>query len=183
MVRIAFAAALLCLASYPAHAEQCRNNGIALRSPAICTITFDFNGSCGNVLYKYPDWADVVFIAGAWEKVPVRILSASVDAMIQTKYQTVIATIFAGNSYNADALTPKRSVAANPSVRDGTAIAILHEETKFPSDSGMQFPAGLDAPTTHIDVHLVCLPKGAGYAGSLTLTYKLDPAPAAVTAR
>lgn len=177
------------LAIAPAHAAQCRGTGPDLGPSPLCSVAFDFNGTCGVAKYPYPHWETVVMATGAWEKSPIRIVIASADAMVMARGVRVLATIFAGNSYNADLMTPERAAVGNAIRRphggfagwlgrtlgtDGPTVSALslHSEERFAD--GMLFPSGLPMESAHLDVHLDCQPKGAGYAGSLAVWYRLE---------
>ena len=173
MVR-GFLVATFCLVSSLANAGQCGGAGPDLKQPLLCSHTFDFDGTCGMPKLPGQDWTTVVVAVGAWEKVPIRILRASADAILMGEGPTIWGRIFAGNSFNADLMTPEKSGGASAAA--GAALVVpLHTEANFPEDDGMQFPAGLSMQRAHLDVHLYCSPKGAGYAGSLSVWYKLDP--------
>jgi hypothetical protein len=153
-----------------AHAEQCGANGVELKSPALCAKIFEFNGTCGEPKYKFPDWDNVVIAVGAWEDVPIRITGASADVIVQGKGNApVAAIIFAGNSFNADPLTPEQYAF-------GISGTVVHAQKDLAP--GMQFPAGMPWETTHLDVHLTCFPKGAAYSGNVSVWYRLDASPA-----
>jgi len=165
---------LLCVVSGPARAARCDgNSAYELKEPAICSRIVEFSGSCGHPNYSFPDWSDVAIAIGAWEKVPIRIIAVSADAIVQTKGHTITGTIFAGDSFNGDPLTPLRY--ATSGVSDAGEVAVvLHSEQHFPIDVGMQFPAGQPWEHIHLDVHLTCNPTGAGYSGNLSVWYVLD---------
>jgi hypothetical protein len=145
-----------------------------LKEPAICSRLFEFLGSCGKANYPFKDWEDAAFTVGAWEKVPIRILSVSADATIQTKWQAIAARMFAGNSFNADPMTPYATTAAGIMDLHGDVTATLHTAMNYPADAGMQLPAGQPWEHIHLDVHLRCTPLGASYPGSLSVWYRLD---------
>jgi len=158
-----------CLTALPARAVQCGANGIELKEPALCSRAFDFNGKCGTPKYDYPGWETVVMATAAWETSPIRIVLVSVEAIISSPQHPLQATIFAGNSYNADLMTPERSA-----ISTRESAIVVHSEARFPSDNGMQFSTGEPLSKAHLDVHLYCLPIGAPYAGSMDIWYKLD---------
>lgn len=167
--------ALTCLSSRSALAAQCFGNTKAeLKEPAICSRIVEFGGVCGQPNYKFPGWNDVAVAVGAWEKTPIRILAVSADATVQTKWRTITGSIFAGDSFNNDPLTPLRYGSAGISDFHGDVSAILHTEQHFPAGLGMQLPAGLPWQGTHLDVHITCEPKGATYNGNLSVWYILD---------
>jgi hypothetical protein len=166
--------AFLLLASSAAEASQCAGNSVELKDPAICSRNFPFHGNCGKPNYNFPDWDTVAVAIGAWEKVPIRIVSVSVDAVVTTKRSASWATIFAGNSFNNDEMTPLRSAAGVTSGWWGSVITTVHSGKDFPPGLGMQFPAGQTMRQAHLDVHLDCHPIGAPYYGNLTIWYTLD---------
>lgn len=181
MVRLVLIAAL-CLVALPALAAQCRGNGIELKSSALCSIAFDFQGTCGKRVYDHAGWKGVVFATGAWEKSPIRIAIATADAMVTTAVGRAFAQLYAGNSFDADLMTPEVYAIGQPTVgriarllgfrRD--SIAIAHAEEHFPKGLGMTLPTGGSMEDAHLDVHLTCFPDGATYVGSLTVWYVID---------
>ncbi len=154
---------------------QCGGTGPELKEPAVCSRLFEFGGLCGKPNYPYKDWDDVAVAVGAWEKVPIRLLFVSADARIQTRWRAVTARMFAGNSFNADPMTPYTNAAAGILDLHGNVVANIHTDMTLPAGLGMQFPAGQPWQDTHLDVHLQCTPTGAPYSGSLAVWYKLDP--------
>ena len=169
------AGALVCLAPAPVQAAQCSgNSGYELKEPAICSRIVEFTGTCGHPNYSFPDWADVAVAVGSWEKTPIRILAISADAVVQTKGHTIIGSIFAGDSFNNDPLTPLRYATSGASDASGNVAAVLHTAQHFPVGLGMQLPAGQPWEHIHLDVHLTCNPVGAGYSGNLSVWYRLD---------
>jgi hypothetical protein len=175
MSRVLLAILVVLLMPGAAAAAQCRGSGPDLKEPAVCSRLFGFQGLCGKPTYPYKDWDDVVVAVGAWEKVPIRILFVSADARIQTKWRAVTASMYAGNSFNADPLTPWAQAAAGIMDLRGDVVATIHAEMTYRPDLGMQFPAGQPWQDIHLDVHLQCTPTGAPYFGSLGIWYKLDP--------
>ncbi len=174
-------AGLIAILSFSAYAAQCGSNGAELKSPVLCSRMFVFAGACGRPNYPYPGWPDVALVVGAWEKVSIRIISISVDAMIETqrwknRFEKV-AMLFIGNSFNADPMTPYRYATAGRSLPFGRTRLAVHVEQRFPDDDGMQFPAGQPVRQTHIDVHLTCEPAGASYLGNMIVWYRLDLEP------
>lgn len=145
-----------------------------LKEPALCSKIFLFNGLCGHPNYGYPGWPDVAIAVGAWEKAPIRILAVSADAIVSTRWRAITASIFAGNSFNNDPMTPLRYATGQLVGLFGAVHAILHTEQHFPADNGMQFPAGQPMPQTHLDVHVSCDPAGAHYSGNLSVWYVFD---------
>jgi len=187
MIRLAVIAAF-CLLALPAQAAQCRGSGPDLKPAALCSVTFNFSGKCGKPVYSYPNWDDVVFATGAWEISSI----VAADAIVTAAKGRAFARIFAGNSYNADAMTPERYATGPPIVGraarllgfGGTSVAIVRSEEHFPEGLGTVLPAGQPMQRTHLDVHLTCLPEGATYAGSLSVWYMIeDPAKAAAAAQ
>jgi hypothetical protein len=173
---IAFIAVLL---SYEiARAAQCGGSGPDLKNPTLCSRPFAFEGACGRPNYNYPGWPDVALAVGAWEKVPIRVVAVSTDAVIETERWknrfAKLAGIFVGNSFNDDPMTPYRYAAAGRSLPFGKTRLTVHTEQRLPYDSGMQFPAGQPMFDAHIDVHLTCEPEGALYFGNLIVWYRLD---------
>lgn len=164
-------------AATSAHAAQCGGDGPQLKDPALCTKLFTFSGTCGRPNYPYPGWPDIALAVGAWEPVPIRVLSVSADAMVTSRWwRLATASIFSGNSFNADPMTPYRNgVAAAFDIFGRSAVAV-HSEGNFPGGAGMQFPAGQPMPRAHLDVHLSCTPLSARYSGSLWVSYVLDVA-------
>jgi hypothetical protein len=158
-----------------AAAAQCGDRGAQLKEPAICSRSFPFHGACGTPNYNFPGWDNVAVAVGAWEKVPIRIVSVSTDAIVTTKRSASWAIIFAGNSFNADEMTPLQSAVGVTSGWWGSVITSVHSEKTFPPGLGMQFPAGQPMYDAHLDVHLECRPIGAPYFGDLTIWYTLDP--------
>lgn len=179
MRRAVIAIVLVLFWSAAARAAQCGGGGPELKNPTLCSRAFAFEGACGRPNYDYPGWFDVAFAVGAWEKLPIRFVAVSADAMILTdKWQNrfaKLAMIFVGNSYNGDPMTPYRYAFAGRSLPFGKTYLTVHTEQRFPDDSGMQFPAGQPMPRTHVDVHLTCQPDGAFYSGNLMVWYKFDP--------
>lgn len=169
------AAVLFMLWPISAYATQCGGGGPELKEPAICSRLFLFSGRCGYSNYSYPEWPDIAFAVGAWEKQPIRISRVSVNAWIKTKWRSAVAMIFAGNSFNADPITPYRMAMAGISDIFGNVNLTISSDHTFNEDAEMQFPAGQSMPQTHLDVHLTCEPKGAQYSGNLTVWYRLDP--------
>jgi hypothetical protein len=162
--------------AYPAYAVQCGGGGYQLKEPALCSKLFVFSGTCGRAVYPYPGWPDVVFAVGAWEAVPIRVTSVSVDALVRSRWwRMVSASIFAGNSFNADPMTPYRNATSSAFDLLGRAAVAVASEQHFPLDDAMQFPAGQPMPQVHLDAHLTCSPNGASYSGSLSVWYRLDP--------
>jgi hypothetical protein len=172
------AIALVLFSSAAARAAQCGGGGPELKNPTLCSSAFAFQGACGRSNYDDPGWPDVALAVGAWEKVPIRFVAVSADAVIATeRWQNrfaKLAMIFVGNSYNGDPMTPYRYAAAGRSLPFGKTYLTVHTEQRFPADSGMQFPAGQPMRKTHVDVHLVCQPDGASYLGNLMVWYKFD---------
>lgn len=169
-------AALVCMAlqSSATYATQCNNNGIELKEPALCSKAFYFEGPCGSRLYPR-EWGDVRMVAGAWEKTSIRILAVSADVILSGQRSAVTGELFVGNSWNADEMTPIIRGVGGPLDQNGTVYVPLHAEQHFPPDRGMQFPAGKDWHSVHIDTHLTCYPDAAYYSGYLTVWYFLDP--------
>ena len=174
LLRISLAGLIASL-SFPAYAAQCGGESYQLKEPALCSKFFVFNGACGRAVYPYPGWSNVVLAVSAWESVPIRIVSVSADALIEGRWwRRVTASIFAGNSFNADPMTPYRYAASAGFDILGHAAVAIHSEEHFPLDDAMQFPAGQPMPQIHLDVHLTCSPN-ASYSGSLSVWYRLDP--------
>lgn len=161
-----------------ARAAQCGGNGPELKNPTLCSRPFIFDGACGRPKYNYKGWSDVAFAVGAWEKVPIRVVAVSADAVIETERWknrfAKLAEIFVGNSFNDDPMTPYRYAAADRSLPFGKTRLTVHTEQRLSYDSGMQFPAGRSMFDAHIDVHLTCEPEGASYFGNLIVWYRLD---------
>ncbi len=175
MWRMLIAVIVVVLWSGTVHATQCRGIAPELKEPALCSIAFDFDGECGVPKYKFPDWDTVAIAVGAWEKLPIRIIIAAADVVVMARGAPSFVSVFAGNSYNADLMTPERKAVGVPSGPHGEFFASVHAEEHFPADAGMQFPAGQPMEAAHLDVHVYCWPKGASYTGSLSIWYKLDP--------
>lgn len=160
------------LLSAPAHAAQCDGTGPDLKEPALCSKLFVFAGSCGRA--AYPAWTpDVVFAVGPWEKGPIRIFAVSADAVVHATWRAAFASMFVGNSFNADPMTP--FVTASGGILDlsGRVAVPVHAEQHF--STGMQLAgSGPDPLVPHLDVHLICEPNRAPFIGSLTVWYTLD---------
>ena len=171
------------LLSRNAMAAECFGNTKAnLKEPAICSRIVEFGGQCGHANYDFPGWPDVAVAVGAWEKVPIRVVAVSADAVVRAKWHTLTGSIFAGDSFNNDPLTPLRYATGGVSDLHGNVSMVLHTEQHFASGLGMQLPAGEPWEHTHLDVHITCDPAGASYSGNLSVWYVLDPAtPAAVS--
>jgi hypothetical protein len=174
-MRLLIAGLIFSVSSVSAHAAQCAGDSHQLKEPAVCSRIFEFTGNCGKPKYNFPDWNDVAFAVGAWEKVPIRIFFVSADATIQARGRAISARIFAGDSFNADPLTPYKTAAAGIMDLRGNAIATLHSAMNYPPDAGMQLPAGQPWEKIHLDVHLQCTPIGSAYYGNLSVWYRLDP--------
>jgi hypothetical protein len=167
--------AFTCLGSKAALAAQCFGNShLELKEPALCSRIIEFSGICGHPNYNFPGWPDVAIAVGAWEKTPIRIVAISADAVVRTKWHTVTGSIFAGDSFNNDPLTPLRYATAGISDLHGDVSAVLHTEQHFPAGIGMQLSAGQPWEQVHLDVHVTCDPAGATYDGNLSVWYVLD---------
>lgn len=176
-VLAAYAIFFVCLLSRPTLATECfGNTKVDLKEPALCSRIVEFGGACGHANYNIPGWgSDVAIAVGAWEKAPIRIVAVSADAVVRARWHTVTGSIFAGNSFNNDPLTPQRYAMAGLSDLRGNVSAVLHSEQHFPSGFGMQLPAeGQPWQQIHLDVHITCEPAGARYAGNLSVWYVLD---------
>jgi hypothetical protein len=160
------------LISRSALAVQCGGRGPELKEPALCSKLFEFSGTCGTT--PYPNWTpDVAFAVGPWERTPIRIFSISGDVTVRATWRAVIAKMFLGNSFNADPMTPYVNAAGGIMDLSGRVAVPLHVEQRF--TVGMQFAAAGPLPLDpHLDVHLICEPKGAAFFGSLTVWYTLD---------
>ena len=175
MSRVLFVIIAFVLVPGAASASRCGGSGPELKEPAVCSRHFGFQGLCGRPNYMFKDWDDVAIAVGAWEEVPIRILFVSADARIQTKWRAVTASMYAGNSFNADPLTPWAQATAGILDLRGDVVATIHAGMTYRPDLSMQFPAGQPWQDTHLDVHLQCTPTGAPFFGSLSVWYKLDP--------
>lgn len=165
-----------CLISQPASAAECFGNIKAeLKEPALCSRIVEFSGACGHANYSFPGWPDVAVAAAPWEAVPIRIVAVSADAVVRAKWHTVTGSIFAGDSFNNDPLTPLTYATAGISDLHGNVSMVLHTAQHFPAGVGMQLPAvGPPLESTHLDVHITCDPVGASYTGNLSVWYVLD---------
>lgn len=178
-------AAASCLILRTAEAAECFGNTKAeLKEPALCSRIVEFGGACGRANYDIPGWPDVAVAVGAWEKTPIRIVAVSADAVVRAKWRTITGSIFAGDSFNNDPLTPLRYATGGISDLRSNASVVLHTEQHFPSGLGMQLPAaGQPWEWIHLDVHITCEPAGASYTGNLSVWYVLDKAASGATAQ
>ncbi len=92
---------------------------------------------------------------------------------MRTKWRAITASMFSGNSFNADPMTPYVRAAAGIMDWRGDVVAAVHSAKDYPPNLGVQFPAA--GKKAHLDVHLTCEPNGAACWGSLTVWYTLDP--------
>jgi hypothetical protein len=166
-----------CLTSHTAAAAECFGNTKAeLKEPSLCSRIIEFAGVCGRANYDIPYWTpDIALAVGAWEKTAIRVVAVSADAEVRAKGHDVSASIFAGDSFNNDPLTPQRYAIGKAADSSADAVAVLHTERHFPLGVGMQLPgAGQPWENIHLDVHVACEPSGASYAGNLSVWYVLD---------
>lgn len=159
-----------------ASAAQCAGSDWKLKEPALCSKLFVFSGTCGQT--NYPAWTpDVAFAVGPWENVPIRIFAISGDAVVRATWRAVFAEMFLGNSFNADPMTPYVTASGGILDLSGRVAVPIHAEQHY--QIGMQLAGRSNEPgqelVPHLDVHLICEPKGASYFGSMTVWYSLDP--------